>query len=138
MKGGIIMAENKELEKKKTSDVREQEERHERYVRPRTSVREFENSVLISMDMPGVKKEDLEITFDRGELTVTGQRERWELENAEACFCERFDGSYRRMFALDDTLDASKIEANLDKGVLRLTIPKTEAVKPRQISIKTG
>lgn len=132
------MAENKELEKRKTSEVQGAEEQTERFVRPRTSIREIEDAVVINMDMPGVSKDAIEITYNRGELTVVGHRERWNLENMEPCYCERFDGSYRRVFALDDTLDASNIDANLDKGILRLTIPKTEAVKPRKISIKSG
>jgi HSP20 family protein len=131
------MAENKELEKRKTAEVQGAEQ-PERFVRPRTSINEQDDAVTIDMDMPGVTKEDLEITYNRGELTVTGRRERWDREKMKPCYCERFDGSYRRVFALDDTLDASNIDAKLDKGVLRLTIPKTEAVKPRKISISSG
>lgn len=131
------MAENKELEKRKTTEVQGAEQ-PERFVRPRTSINEQDDAVTIDMDMPGVAKEDLEITYNRGELTVTGRRERWNMEKMKPCYCERFDGSYRRVFALDDTLDASKIDAELDKGVLRLTIPKREAVKPRKISISSG
>lgn len=132
------MAENKELEKKKASEVQEGADRTERFIRPRTNIREIDDAVRITMDVPGVSKENLEITFNRGELTVIGRREKWEREKMKPCYCERFEGSYRRDFALDDTLDASKIDAKLDKGILRLDIPKAEAVKPRQIQIKSG
>jgi len=54
------------------------------------------------------------------------------------CYCERFDGHYRRVFSVDETLDVKKIDAKLSKGVLELTIPKTEAVKPRKIDINAG
>jgi HSP20 family protein len=90
------------------------------------------------MDIPGVNKDNLDIHFDRGELTITGKRETWDRESLKSCYCERFDGHYRRVFALDNTLDADKIDAKLVQGVLELTIPKTEAVKPKKIQIKVS
>jgi HSP20 family protein len=132
------MAEGRELEKRKDSEVAASEEGSERFIRPRTSVNEYEDSVKIIMDVPGVSKENLDISYKQGELMVVGKRERWNTENMKPCYCERFDGHYRRVFSVDETLDVKKIDAKLSKGVLELTIPKTEAVKPRKIEIKAG
>jgi HSP20 family protein len=130
------MAENKNLEKKSATDVKTRDEKADRYIRPRTSIHEYEDSVQIIMDLPGVSKDSLDISFNRGELTITGQREPWNREKMRPYYCERLEGSYRRVFALDSTLDAGKIDANFKNGVLELAIPKVEAVKPRRIEIK--
>ena len=132
------MAENKNLEKRKKQDVVSAEDKVERYIRPRTSVYEMDDAVRIIMDIPGVSKDTLDIHFDRGELTVTAKRETWDREKLKSCYCERFDGHYRRVFALDNTLDADKIDAKLAQGVLELAIPKIEAIKPKKIEIKVS
>jgi HSP20 family protein len=131
------MAENKNLEKASDSDLKTSEEKPERYIRPRTSIHEYDDSVHIIMDLPGVSKESLDISFNRGELTITGHREPWNHEKMKPYYCERLEGSYRRVFALDSTLDTGKIDANFTNGILELTISKVEAVKPRRIEIKT-
>jgi HSP20 family protein len=130
------MAENRDIEKRKTSEVQAEERRPERVIRPRTSVFEHEDAVKIIMDLPGVSRENLNISFNRGELAISGARESWDRDKMKACYCERVEGSYERVFALDSTLDASKIDAKLANGVLELTIPKIEAVKPKKIQIK--
>jgi HSP20 family protein len=132
------MAEKKDIEKRKEQEVLSTEEKTERYIRPRTSVFEMDDAVQIIMDVPGVSKENLDIHYDRGELTITAKRETWDREKLTSCYCERFDGHYRRVFALDNTLDNNKIDAKLAQGVLELTIPKTEAVKPKKIEIKVS
>jgi HSP20 family protein len=131
------MSDSKELEKKKASDVRVKTEEQERFIRPRTSIHEYDDSVVIFMDLPGVSKENLEINYNRGDLSVIGRRETWDLEKFKPCYSERFDGSYRRIFSLDETLDPEKIDAKLNSGVLEITIPKVESVKPRNIKIKS-
>jgi HSP20 family protein len=132
------MAERKDIEKRQRTDTAVRTEQPERYIRPRTSVYEQEDSITVMMDLPGVSKNNLDISFNKGELTVTGRRDTWNTDEMKACYCERFDGNYRRTFAIDNTLDASKIDAKLNKGVLELSIPKVEAVKPRKIEIKTS
>ncbi len=131
------MAEkSKEIAKRNTSEPAKTEER-ERFIRPRTTVYELDNAVKILMDVPGVSKENLEISYNRGELTVIGRRESWDREKMRPVYIERFDGGFKRIFAIDDTLDASKIEAKLNNGVLEIVIPKVEAKQPKKIEIKT-
>jgi len=130
------MANAKDLEKRTPSDVKVPEDKGERFMRPRTSIHEYEDFVQIMIDMPGVNKDGLDINFNRGELTVIGRRVTWEKERIKAVYCERFDGNFRRVFALDNSLDPEKIDAKLVNGVLALSIPKRESEKPRKIQIK--
>jgi HSP20 family protein len=132
------MSDKKAVEKRKGSEISTNEKRPGRYIRPRTSINETPESVVILMDVPGVSKENLEIQFNRGELTVIGNREPWDRGKMNACYCERIEGSYRRVFSLDNTLDPGKIDAKLNQGVLELVIPKIEAAKPRKIAVKTA
>jgi HSP20 family protein len=130
------MANAKDLEKRSPSDVKVPEDKGERFMRPRTSIHEYEDIVRIMIDMPGVSKDGLDINFNRGELAVIGRREMWQKEGMKAVYCERFDGNFRRVFALDNSLDPEKIDAKLSGGVLILSIPKKESEKPRKIQIK--
>jgi len=132
------MAEKKDLEKRKSSEVQARDEKQKKFIRPRTSIHESPDAVVIVMDIPGVSKNNVDIHFNRGELTVTGHREPWDKDKMKPCYCERLEGSYRRIFSLDNTLDPGKIDARLNEGVLELVIPKVEAVKPRKIEIKAG
>jgi HSP20 family protein len=69
---------------------------------------------------------------------VIGRRDAWVKDGVKPVYCERFDGSFRRVFALDNSLDPGKIDAKLNNGVLLLTIPKRESEKPRKIEITIG
>jgi HSP20 family protein len=132
------MANHKELEKRSPSGVKVPEDRGERFMRPRTSIHEYEDKVHIMIDMPGVSSDGLDIDFNRGELAVIGRREAWQKDGMRAVYCERFDGNFRRVFALDNSLDPEKIDAKLSNGVLNLSIPKRESEKPRKIQIKSS
>lgn len=131
------MAE-KELQKRETTEVRTKEESREKFIRPRTSIHEYDDSVKIVMDVPGVNKDNLDVQYNRGELTITGRKEAWDTEKMKPYYVERFEGNYRRVFTLDDSLDPEHISAKLTQGVLELTIPKIEAVKPKKIEITAG
>ena len=101
---------DKDIQKKETSEIKTQDESAVRFVRPRTSIFQYDDNVKLVMDMPGVSKENLEINYNRGELSISGTREGWDKEKMKACYCERFDGGFRRIFSLDDSLDPSKID----------------------------
>jgi HSP20 family protein len=100
-------------------------ERHITLV-PRVDILETENEYLVLADMPGVSPQDMDIRFDKGELTVVGRRPAGR--NYEA-------SSYQRSFQVADTIAADKITAELKAGVLTIHLPKVEAVKPRRISV---
>ena len=99
-------------------------------VLPAVDIFENKDELLILADLPGVTKEDLSISFDKGQLTLEGRPREFGLDE------EAFD--YRRTFVVSQGIEADKISANLQNGVLRLTLPKPAALKPRQIEVKVG
>ena len=93
------------------------------------------DAVHIWMDVPGVKKEDLDVTVEKNSLTVTANRS-WEPgEDHQVLAGERAQGTFSRTIALGDNLDADQLEAGYEDGVLHLTIPMAEQAKPRKIEI---
>jgi HSP20 family protein len=89
---------------------------------------------VLEAEMPGVNKEGLEITLEGTEITITGHRQLERLPG-NALFRESNEVDYRRVFELDPAIDTSKVSARMDQGVLSLTLPKSERVKPRKISV---
>jgi HSP20 family protein len=95
-------------------------------VGPRVDVVETENEFLVLADVPGVKPDDVDVRFEKGELTVHGRRPgsgRYEQTN------------YHRVFAVAESVAADKITADLKNGVLTIRLPKVEAVKPKRIAV---
>lgn len=99
-------------------------------VAPPVDIFENKDELLILADLPGVAKENLSINFDKGQLTLEGRLQDFAPEE------EPFD--YRRTFVIPQGIDADKISANLQNGVLRVALPKPAAMKPRQIEVKAG
>ncbi|MFO0762134.1 MAG: Hsp20/alpha crystallin family protein [Byssovorax sp.] len=99
-------------------------------VAPAVDVFENKDELLILADLPGVAKEDLTVNFDKGQLTVEGRLKDFAPED------EPFD--FRRTFTVPQGIEAEKISAQLQNGVLRLSLPKPAAQKPRAIEIKAG
>jgi HSP20 family protein len=95
-------------------------------VGPRVDVLETENEFLVLADMPGVKPDDVDIRFEKGELTVHGRRPGVQ---------EYAATNYHRVFSVADSVSADKITADLKQGVLTVHLPKIEAVKPRRIAV---
>jgi len=105
--------------------------------RPRMDLIETEDAYRLHLDMPGMSTDDLKISYQDNELVVSGERESSRTnENEEFVRVERSFGHFRRAFTLPRTVDADNISATYDNGVLTVTVPKTEAVKPRQIEIQ--
>jgi HSP20 family protein len=105
--------------------------------RPRMDLIESEDAYRLHLDMPGMSTDELKISYQNNELVVSGERESSRTnENEEFVRVERSFGHFRRSFTLPRTVDADNISATYDNGVLTVTVPKTEAVKPRQIEIQ--
>ena len=104
-------------------------------ITPRVDVLETENEVLVLADMPGVKPGDVDVRFEKGELTVHGRRSAAHGEK-ESQLREYEATNYFRAFAVAETIAADKITAELKNGVLTVHLPKVEAVKPRKITVK--
>jgi HSP20 family protein len=97
-----------------------------------------EDGQLVSAEMPGVRVEDIDINVDGYTLTITGERSSDEVpENAVYLRRERGFGKFSRAIQLPFAVDANKVEATFKDGVLKISLPKVEAEKPKQISIKS-
>ncbi len=94
--------------------------------------------VWVHVDLPGVSEADLEISVERNVLTITAQRG-WPVEEGDVMYLqERQLGTYRRQIHLGEGLDAERIEAHSEDGVVSLRIPVAERAKPRRIDVMTN
>jgi len=107
---------------------------HEAYVAPEVNIFETKDGYVLEAEMPGVGKDGLEVTLEGNELTITGRRH-LENTNGVTIFAECNRADFRRVFELDPAIDTSRISARMDQGVLTLTLPKSERVKPRRITV---
>ena len=107
-----------------------------RRIIPPVDIYETSNDIVLVADLPGVTKENLQLDIDNDELTIKGTFEE-KNDNGKKLIGECVYGEYSRAFALADTIDKEEITAKLDNGVLTLTLPKAENVKPRKITIET-
>lgn len=97
---------------------------------PATDVVEHENDFAITIELPGMDASDIDVSMSNNVLTVTGEKKEEREEKKKGYYLsERSFGSFRRSFQVPDGVDAAKIDANFDKGVLTLTLPKTEAAR---------
>jgi len=112
-----------------------QEQRRVQYVTPLVDVESNQEGYTIRAEMPGVDKTGLEITVDNGELTILGHRRAAQVSD-EPVYREIRNNDFRRVYELDPAIDTAKISARIEQGVLTLTLPKAETVKPRKISVE--
>jgi len=95
-------------------------------------------ALCVEAEVPGISKDDLEILAVGNELTIKGRRQPLTGEKMTYHRQERSMGEFTRSVTLPTEVDADKVEARLDSGVLTLRMPKAEAAKPRQIAVKTA
>ncbi|MFN7973230.1 MAG: Hsp20/alpha crystallin family protein [Acidobacteriota bacterium] len=103
---------------------------------PAVDIRETPEEILLSADVPGLGKEDINITVENNTLTLSGER-RFEKDVKEESFhrVERSYGAFSRSFALPGSVQLEKIAANFKDGVLTIRVPKEERAKPKKIAI---
>ena len=106
----------------------------EQFAAPAASVVEAIDGYTLEVEMPGVNKAGVKISVENNELTIVGRR---SLPAVEGTLIHRESRpeNYRRTFELDPSIDANKISAKVDQGVVTLTLPKAEHVKPRKITV---
>lgn len=107
----------------------------ENALRPPVDIRETPEAILLVADMPGVTRERLELRLDGNTLVIEGAIGIAPQEQMTALYADVRSTSYRRQFVLSKELDAGKIGANLQNGVLTVTIPKREEVRSRRIEV---
>ena len=104
---------------------------------PAVDIKEDDKAFTLLADIPGVDPEEIEVTMDKGVLTIKGERQsekKTEEENYKRV--ERQYGVFYRRFTLPDSANADAIEAHSDNGVLKITIPKQEVAQSRRITVK--
>ena len=103
---------------------------------PAIDVLEKEDQFLVKVELPGVKEEDVNVTVAGGTLTIEGEKKAdSEVKKKGYYYRETSYGSFSRSITIPSTVDANKIEANYDKGVLEITLPKAPEVKPKKITV---
>jgi HSP20 family protein len=106
----------------------------EQFVAPVSSVIEDGDGYMLQVEMPGVNKEGLEISVENNELTILGSRS-LPMIDGTLIHRESRPENFRRTFELDPSIDTGKISAKIEQGVVTLTLPKAEQVKPRKITV---
>ena len=104
------------------------------FVSPEVNIFEKPDGYVLEAEMPGVPKNGLEISLEGNEITIIGHRQS-EPVSGSTLFRESHGADFRRVFELDPAIDTSKVAARIEQGVLTLTLPKSERVKPRKIAV---
>jgi len=106
--------------------------------RPEIEFSETPDSLEVVAEVPGLSKDDVTLTLDRGTLTVSGARKVDAIKGYEAHRRERVDYEFTRSYALPCEIDAEKAQASVKDGVLRIVLPKAPEEQPRRISVLAG
>jgi len=92
------------------------------------------DNVVATVELPGMRKEDIDISLHEGVLTIAGERQS-SLGEADAERTERFSGKFRRSVTLPARIDAAKVSASYKDGILTVTLPKAEEAKPKKVEV---
>ena len=132
--------ETREIATKEKQQLAKPEEqtRPGRYYLPDVNIYEFDESLKLWADMPGVKEQDVNVTLKDGVLTIVGQVATDMYAGLRPLYTEYNVGNYHRQFSLNENIDESKIRAMLRNGVLELELPKKEKARPRQIEVRSA
>jgi HSP20 family protein len=103
---------------------------------PALDLYQSNDNLIAVVELPGMRKEDIEISLHDGTLTISGERKRESSSNDDkAERTQRYIGAFRRSIALPTRVDANKVSATYRDGILTVTLPKAEEVKPKQIQV---
>jgi HSP20 family protein len=106
---------------------------------PALDIAERNDAYVVTVEVPGIKPEQLDITLENGALTISGER-RFESETKDKQFhrIERRYGAFRRSISLPDRVKADAVEASFQDGLLQVVVPKAEEAKPKRIEVRAG
>jgi HSP20 family protein len=106
---------------------------------PALDIAERNDAYVVTVEVPGIKPEELDITIENGALTISGER-RFETESKEQQFhrIERRYGAFRRSITLPNRVKADAVEASFEDGLLQVVVPKAEEAKPKRIEVRAG
>jgi HSP20 family protein len=102
---------------------------------PAVDIWENDRALVLQADVPGVKKDDVEINLDKDVLTISGRVAVGDYDGLRPVYSEFGVGNFFRRFSLGETIDQAAITADMDEGVLTVTLPKKEKAQPRKITV---
>jgi HSP20 family protein len=106
---------------------------------PALDVQEDKDNYSVSLELPGLKREDIQVTLNDGALVISGERNSEKVaEGIEVHRQERFYGKFQRALTLSAPVAADKVKAHYKDGILTVTLPKTEEAKPKQIDVSVN
>jgi HSP20 family protein len=105
---------------------------------PAMDLYQTSDDIVAIVELPGMRKEDIEISLHDGMLTISGERKEEKAEGEKAARSERFVGRFRRSISLPTRVDSNKVNATYRDGILTVTLPKAEEAKPKQIQVNVS
>ena len=106
---------------------------------PALDMNEDKDNVYVRLELPGMKKEEIDLSLHEGSLSISGERKsEEEFKESEVYRSERFFGRFQRTVALPHPVVAEKVKADYKDGILTVTLPKAEEAKPKRIDVKAG
>jgi HSP20 family protein len=102
---------------------------------PALDLYESGDHLVAVVELPGMRKEDIDISLHDGTLTISGERKRESTNGEKTQRTERYVGTFRRSISLPTRVDAGKVSATYQDGILKVTLPKAEEAKPKQIKV---
>jgi len=105
---------------------------------PALDLYQTNDDIVAVVELPGMRKEDIELSLHDGMLTISGERKDESAEGEKTGRTERFIGKFRRSISLPTRVDANKVNATYKDGILTVTLPKAEEVKPKQIQVNVS
>jgi HSP20 family protein len=106
---------------------------------PAVDLYQDKDNVIVKAELPGMKKEDIDVSLHDGALSISGERKsEQKFEDAGTYRSERFVGRFHRTITLPSPVSTDKVKAEYKDGILTVTLPKTEEAKPKQIEVKIG
>lgn len=106
---------------------------------PLSDISETKNKIIVKLDIPGLDAQDINVSISGDLLVIKGEKKKESEEKGEHHYrMERYYGAFERSFRLPVEVKADKVEAKVDKGVLKITMPKTESAKKKEIEVKVS
>jgi HSP20 family protein len=105
---------------------------------PAMDLYQTNDDIVAMVELPGMRKEDIEISLHDGMLTISGERKEEKADGEKAARTERFVGKFRRSISLPTRVDLNKANATYRDGILTVTLPKAEEAKPKQIQVNVS
>jgi HSP20 family protein len=131
----VIMSKDIETTEKKALEKTEETTWAGQTYEPTVDIWESEEALVLQADVPGVKKDDVEINLDQDVLTISGRVSLDDYNGLRPVYSEFNVGNFFRRFSLGETIDQAAITADMEDGVLTVTLPKKEMAQPRKITV---